>query len=418
MLGVGLGYGTQLLLIRWAGTTAYGTYVYALTWVNVLAMLAGVGFPSAASRFIPEYLAGGHDASLRSFLAGGLQVTALASSALALLGLMATVLLHHTTVSEYIPALRIGFGLLPLFALFQWQTNVFRAFGQIAVAYIPPLLLRPALTIGGVLVLVQLGWDVTGSTLLVVVAAAVLGLLLVRAGGWHHGALSVAFRRVPVLLYRTWLDVALPLLLHAGFWLLLSQSDLLVLGFFATSEEVGMYSIVSRLASAVSFALTSLTSVAAPLYAGLFVRGERAELQRLVVSAAHWAFWPGFVAAGALAAFGPVLLHFFSPAYAGTYPELMILTLSNLVNVAAGTVGCLLSVTGLQRQLARVIGWSSGLNVVLNLALVPWLGLLGAALATLTATVLWNAWLYAIAARRLRLHTSILAPLLRRPDSP
>jgi O-antigen/teichoic acid export membrane protein len=40
-------------------------------------------------------------------------------------------------------------------------------------------------------------------------------------------------------------------------------------------------------------------------------------------------------------------------------------------------------------------------NVALNLALIPLLGAMGAALATTTGTVLWNVWLWFVVRERL-----------------
>jgi len=46
--------------------------------------------------------------------------------------------------------------------------------------------------------------------------------------------------------------------------------------------------------------------------------------------------------------------------------------------------------TGGQVAFTRLVGISMLTNVVLNLCLIPWLGMEGAAWATLVSTIIWN----------------------------
>ena len=52
------------------GRFEFGVYVYVWTWVLLLGALVSLGLPSAAQRFIPEYLGRGDLDRLRGFLFG------------------------------------------------------------------------------------------------------------------------------------------------------------------------------------------------------------------------------------------------------------------------------------------------------------------------------------------------------------
>src|SRR5512132_1892904 len=52
-LGIVVAYLVQVLLAWWTGPTRYGLYVYAWTWLTVLAMVVPIGLNEAILRFVP-----------------------------------------------------------------------------------------------------------------------------------------------------------------------------------------------------------------------------------------------------------------------------------------------------------------------------------------------------------------------------
>jgi len=63
-LGQLAGFLVLLPLAHLMGVESYGIYLYVAAWLQVATMLAGMGIPSAAQRFVPEYLATGRQADI------------------------------------------------------------------------------------------------------------------------------------------------------------------------------------------------------------------------------------------------------------------------------------------------------------------------------------------------------------------
>ena len=74
--------------------------------------------------------------------------------------------------------------------------------------------------------------------------------------------------------------------------------------------------------------------------------------------------------------------------------SLVILAVGRLVSSMTGPVGSVLSVTGHQRINLAVYGAAAGLQLMLDLILIPQYGIVGAAVASTVAMVAWNAVLY------------------------
>jgi O-antigen/teichoic acid export membrane protein len=97
---------------------------------------------------------------------------------------------------------------------------------------------------------------------------------------------------------------------------------------------------------------------------------------------------------GGLVVLGKRLLSFWGPTFVQSYTALVVLGLNTLVIAVVGTlVGTIMSMTGKQREAAWMIGGSAVFNLAFSLVLTPRFGLVGAAGATLAATVLRSALL-------------------------
>ena len=71
----GIVFSSQVLLARWMGSSEFGIYVYAWTWLILVGELVHLGIPLTAQRFVPEYRQAGDLDLLRGFLVGSRWLT-------------------------------------------------------------------------------------------------------------------------------------------------------------------------------------------------------------------------------------------------------------------------------------------------------------------------------------------------------
>ena len=68
----------------------------------------------------------------------------------------------------------------------------------------------------------------------------------------------------------------------------------------------------------------------------------------------------------------------------------MILAVGNFINSITGSVGILLQMTGHQKPYNIIILYAAATSIVLNIILVPRIGITGAAIASATAKIVQN----------------------------
>lgn len=413
--GIGLNYVTQVFLARWMGPTEYGRYVYVIAWGTVLAIAAALGFPMVALRFIPQYRTREQWARLSGVIRRSWQFTLGIGVTLSLLG--TGILLAWSSAyggSEYLVPLLLGTWLIPLFALMNLQQNMLRAIREIALAYAPLRVIRPLSVLAGMFFLFQLGKKLTsvsaiGLTILVLLLLAAIQMLL-----FWRGLPAAVHRAKPAYETRMWLSVALPMLVISGSSVLMNQTDILMIGAILGPSEVGAYNVAAKTAHFVTMILFAADTVAAPLIASLYARGDHEGLQRLASTVAHATFWPSLAAAILMMALANPILAVFGPDFTTMRWEMIILILGKLVYAGTGSVGHLMDMTGHQKLYTRVFGLSTLTNIALNAIGISLLGTMGAALATATATAMWNIWLHILVVRKLGIYPSVISNLALR----
>lgn len=394
---VGLGGGTifrylsRILFARWIGPSGYGSYTFAIAVAQLAAVVAGLGLGTGAIRFIPKYNEHHDWARLRGFVRRCRQSTSGLGAALAIFLSLAICAIRPSKLG--VAAILLGAWLAPLLALSNLEAEIARAFNLVTL-YLVPIVAEPLVTIVVGFVIMRATGSLTGVLAVGARGFSLMTTILLQMVGLRANLPQELRRSHASFETCEWLRSSMPLLLIAGFSVLLTRSDALIIGMLRDSREVGIYDAASSTAALVALVLNAINVRGAPLMATLFARGQRLELGQLVRSVTRLMFWSAVLCDVALVIWCEPILGFFGPEFVSGKWALMVLAAGQLVNAGSGPVGYLMIISGNERLSARVVGWSAVFNIVANCALVPFLGVLGAAIATSLAMASWNIALY------------------------
>ena len=387
LLAAGAAFGLQIFLTRLLGPDEFGRYVYVLSWVTFTSQIGVLGFDTASLRFVSALEARGQWSLLRGFLRRSLQVTIAASLLGALLLVTAAWVLRTRLDPRLFSVMLAASCLLPLVAILQVVVSQVNGLKKVVAGQGIQGLLRPAVTALVLACGAWLGWH-ERSAVAAMLASAAATAASIGAAGWLlrrllHERLA---GHAPAYDTHAWLRTAFPLLLITASQIILSQTDVLMIGAMRNTTDAGIYAVASQLASIVTFAIMAANAIVAPLIASLYAQGHRAELQRLLTMTSRGVLAYALPVVAGLLLLGRWVLSLYGPAFGAGYVSLLILSVGQLTIALCGSVGFLLTMTGHEQVATKVIGGSAALNVVLNLLLIPSLGLVGAAIATAIAT--------------------------------
>lgn len=160
------------------------------------------------------------------------------------------------------------------------------------------------------------------------------------------------------------------------------SADFILLGFLATSSDVGQYTVAYRIPLAVLGLASVWTSVLFPHAAA----GQQAALRRQLgfATTLSWIVVAPLCAGSILLA-TPLMVTLFGDAYAAAGAPFAILMCAASLAGLDANVGQVLLATGHERKFSLGVSVGAGCNLALNFLLIPAMGPAGAALATTAA---------------------------------
>jgi O-antigen/teichoic acid export membrane protein len=204
--------------------------------------------------------------------------------------------------------------------------------------------------------------------------------------------------------FGAWVTVALPIALVEVLFLLLSYVDILVLQQFVSPDQVAIYYAALKTLALVAFIHFAVSATTLHRFSQYHAAGDRQRLSEFLAQAIRWTFWPSAVATALLLVAGRQLLDLFGEQFAGGYHLMFILGIGLLARASVGPIERLLSIVGEWRACALVYGAAFALNFGLCLALIPWFGATGAAIASASAIIGETALLFVATKVRLGLY--------------
>lgn len=378
--GAGMGFIFNVVLARLLGAQGAGIYYLALAVVGIGALISTVGIPDALMRFIAAHaaheewdkVAGAYQQGVRISTAAGVACTAL-------------LMVAAPWLSKYVfadpgltdPLRIIALAILPttLITLHGMALKSLRKAltGTFVEGFGISLISLPLLLVFGKFL------GVEGAVLAYVVAAfATLfaGIRFWRRSTPHLKGLRGNFDT------RLLLVTSLPMLWIDGMDVAVQQTGILLLGVWASTEEVGIYGAVGRLVLVLTLVFSTVKSVISPRFAELHARGDNRAIGRLARDTSKLAALFALPVVAPLIIVPGWVLSIFGPSFAAGASALAIFAVGHFLRVVLAPSGYLLMMTGYEKLLRNTVVACGALNVALSAILIPLYGMVGAAAST------------------------------------
>lgn len=381
--GSGLNYLLGIVLARSLGASDFGLYALGMAIVTVLALIGVFGLDRGSVKYVSMYLGADQPDKARRILtsAAGLAGIFGVVGALGLIVMAKSLAVTLYAKPDLAPVLWILAASIPLTTV----TTVLLAGLQGHQAIRPTVLIKyvwePVAKMLLVLVALWAGWKLGGILLLLILVFSVTTILTAvvvhRMGRVGPGAVTEWNSEET----GTLLSYCLPLSLATLLGVLASRSDLLVLGYFVSSGEVGIYQAAFQTSAVLALILGSFETAFAPLIGRSLAQADRPRLADLYQSVSRLAVVVSVPVCVLFVCFSSEILGWFGTEFRAGMACLAVLTAGQLVSCATGGADTILLMAGHSKlYMKNTIVYSVVLGAT-TLTLVPLWGLLGGALA-------------------------------------
>lgn len=231
------------------------------------------------------------------------------------------------------------------------------------------------------------GMAATAGSFFLVAAAGIVVSLAIQLTAIARKFPADARAAKPAFDERNWVPRSFKMWLSAIMESINQYIEVLVIGLLIDPVAAGAYFVASRLANSFAMAADGINTFGTRHIPRLYFAGETAELGRTMRSMAM--FTALIVACGLLAVIfgGHLMLWIFGEQYMSQYPLLLILSIGTAAVAAAGPAPSILLLTGHEGRYLAVIAAGVALRCAGFFVLIPWLGVVGAAIATAVSFV-------------------------------
>lgn len=414
ILGIGTNYLFTFVVARYYGAGALGSFVLAQTILMISAIIGRLGLDTALVRFISAAFSMNQLSKLRKtyFLSLTLVIgTSLLVSLLVFLGArwISVEILKKPNMVTYIRAAAVG--ITPLAMLFI-HSESFRGLKKIVYYSIFRNMTIPL--ISSIVLLIfyylnfQQGLFPLYSHLLAIFILSAVSLLL-----WQKNMPPAQISGAVNVNPNSLLRVSLPMLLSSSMAYIMQWTSVLILAIYVTEREIGIYNVANKISLVTSISLFAINSMAAPMFAELFAKGNMRKLEKVVHRSTRLIFLSSTPVLLIFLIFPTFFLQIFGAEYMTGKSALILLTLAQFINACSGSVGVIMKMTNEQKAFQNIIIVAMLINICLNLMLVPIMGIKGAALSSLISTATWNISSILVIRRRHNILTVFTPTLLR-----
>jgi O-antigen/teichoic acid export membrane protein len=384
----------RLIIARYGAPADYGIFSLATAVLNIAAMLAGLGLYQGATRYIALFRGKDDAAEVKNTISASIKLSAVASIVLSLAIFLTAepmaLRLFHT--AELVLPLKIFAAGIPFFTLIQVLVAIFRGFDRIEPTAIFQYLALNVLFLIILFLIVIAGLPVItifyAYLAALVITFCTLAAYTARRLPRQTGS-DAGINAHPVT--RQLLLFSLPLLGVNMFGIVTMWTSTLLLGYFKTPEMVGLYNAASPLARFVSEPLAALILIYTPVATGLFSRNLIPELRTTYAVSTRWLVFVTMPLFLVLFLFPEAVLGlFFGAVYTQAAVALRVMSLGFIINSLLGPNGATLVAMGhpmfmMWTNLATAVS-----NIILNILLIPPLGIAGAAISSAASVTLVN----------------------------
>jgi len=385
-----LNFVIAILLGRFLGAEGLGSYLFAISTVQILLIPTIFGLPQVVIRETAVYMSQGRWGKLRGLLAWSARMVLISSLLFTGLGIVGA-LLYRDRDSVLSQALFIAVFSLPFLAQIRIRQSVMQGLHKVVIGNVPEFIIEPALIISALVVTRLLFYRILSADLAIL--AYSISIVICFCIG-----LFMLYRILPKNVFRSnteydnqaWFKSALLLLWAAAMRTINVRMDSVMLGAIKGAEAVGVYAAASRATQLIAFGLFAINVAQRPGIAAAYARGDTNRLQRALTVSSRGALAVAVPVVVLYVFFGKKLLGIFGPEFITAYIALLILSIGQLINNATGSVSVVLISCHMEKETAISVAIGTAVNIVLNAMLIPVLDIVGAAIATGVSMIVWN----------------------------
>ncbi|MBP1910660.1 flippase [Methanolobus bombayensis] len=385
----------RIVLGRELGPSGLGVYTLVYTIYMLGMQFAAFGLGNAITKYVAEF----SDAleKAKEFISVGIVSSFLIGT---LMGAFLYIGSYHISVNifkvpEMIYLLKITAIVFPFMAIYKVVLGALNGFRDMKNFALANIALNAFIFLVSVFFVINLKMHVKGAVLGFVLPTIVLGILSIY---FIYPYLKIP--KSPLLKNET-----LKNLLNFGFYVVLGNSigyiylhiDSLMIGYYLTETEVGLYAVAVIFIQGVSLIPSAAQNVTNPIIAQNFAKKQYETILTMIKNITSKVLLASIIISMIAIIFGETLIvTIFGMEFLSAYHPLIILLIGYTFYSPFRSIGTFYSSIGHVQLSYKIALFTAAMNILLNLLLIPKYNIIGASMATSISLIIMTLVHFAI----------------------
>jgi O-antigen/teichoic acid export membrane protein len=390
--GNGLNYAFGIFLARTLGAEEFGLFALVLTIFNMVTLTVIFGMDIGATKFVSHHLGEGQQHKAKESLLAAASI-AFGSGFVAAIGL--ALLAHPIAVTLYnkpdlVQSLLIFSTAIPLATVTAVLISTLQAYQTVRYTILVKYIWEPIgkFILAGILL--WAGFQLLGvliSIILVFAVSTVLSLRYVYRVAWGgSGSLWLWSGREA----RTLVSFCFPLVISKLVGVVAPRSDILILGYWANAQEVGIYLAAFQTAATMALIVAAFDTSLGPIMSRAWSQQDMVRMKDSYQAVSRLSIMAALPLFCFLILFPSEILRVFGLEFTRGSVALMVLAFGQVFNTATGSANTILLMSGQSRFVMTNTVVMGVVLLVATATVIPFWGITGAAIAASTTFILTN----------------------------
>lgn len=378
-----LGVLSSILAARLLGPTSFGLYAIGWTLLRFLSLIFPLGMDRALLFFGPQYInkdLGKFKGTITSALIIAIISAIVFGTALFFLSPWLSTSLYQKT--ELIPVFRLFSFAFPVISLLTVATAASRVSQNMKLSVLIQDLGQPLLCLIFIVIFYLIKLDLNGviySEILSFAIAAVIATALLFRIFPSLRKIAANFEISPGRI----LSYSIPTAFAGAFSVYILWVDRIITGVLQPASENGIYQAASQISTIFMVISAGINLIVVPMFSDLFHKKDLRGVEEIYRISSKWGiYFSAPILIVLLTSPGDSIALLYGESYRGGLAALVILLIGQAINLFTGSINPLLIMAGQEKALFRISGITLVIAVLLNLLLIPTMGIIGAAIST------------------------------------
>lgn len=383
--GMGLGqilrYLFTTLLARWAGVELLGIYSLANAVTRISEVIGKLGLDQGILRKVSreDKQVDKQSAILSALKMGAISGLIFMLVQIAMAGYLAENFFNQSSLLTMVIAIHALS--LPFYIIIHISAFSTQAFKLLKYKIVVTEIQNPLILLLAMIVCYNF-YSAESAIIIPVVLSAVLGCITITIFLKKVSGINILSVKKGAFSHEL-LNYSLPIMFMSILGTILHWTDVIMLGYFTDPATVGLYHPAARTAGIVRIVLLSFSGIYGPLMAEMYAKKLTSEMNHLFKLVTRWITTFSLPFAILILLYPKKIMLIFGSQFLQGYPILMILVSAAFIQAVFGIGGTTLNMTGFPKINLMNTFIACGLNIGLNFYLIPKMGGMGAAIATL-----------------------------------